>query len=364
MKTTKLTLILLVTGILVTLSFVSGGYSQEVLSAGRSYRSLAMGNTGIASANDSAAIFYNPAMLANVEGWWIDLAAWTVEISDGFTPVESAIMLVSPTFPYVNRNGIDDTAKDTFLSKTNPYLRASAGISLAANIMSEGLGIGGAYMIENIMTTSEAGANIYQRDDLIKKIGVSIPIGMGQFVIGVTRNDIIRRVADDPSTDSVPNWSDYYLGTGYDVGLLYRMANKARLTWGLVIYNYGGTDYGDYDESGLRDEQSYGFGVSSNHELGFFRLVLAADVREINSSGVRQNTTHLGMEIGMFPNSTGGSYLTYRVGANQGYTTQGAELNLFNRSMIFGYAVYGEEVGQENEKVESRRTVYYFSMGF
>ena len=39
--------------------------AQEVLSISKSYRSLAMGHTGIASANDSAALFYNPAILAN-----------------------------------------------------------------------------------------------------------------------------------------------------------------------------------------------------------------------------------------------------------------------------------------------------------
>ncbi len=322
---------------------------------------MALGNTGVSSANDSAALFYNPAVLANVKGWWIDYAAWTIEFSDGFTIPETMLSLASTTFPYINRNGLSDSDKDTFLSKTNPYLRGSAGMTLTASIMDEGLSFAGAYIMETIITTTQEGNIIYQRDDLIKKYGVSIPLGMGSLVVGIARSDIDRRVASDNSSDSIPDWSDRYTGSGYDVGILYRMANKARVTWGLVAYNYGGVTYGDSD---IEDSQSIALGVSMNHELGIFKIMPAIDIREINSSAAKNNTVHAGLEIGMFPNSTGGSYLTYRIGYNQGYATQGAELNFFNHSMIIGYATYSEEVGTGTEKSESKRTVYYFSMGF
>ncbi len=334
--------------------------AQEVLSIGRSYRSLAMGNTGIASANDSSAIFYNPAVLANVEGWWLDYGSWTAEVSEGFSNQEAALILAAPAYPYINRDGLSDDNKTTFLSKENPYLRANAGMTLSANVIKEGLSIAATYMAETIMTTISEGNYVYQRDDLVKKLGLSIPLGKGSVVLGLARSDILRRIATDASSDSGSNWGSQNTGTGYDVGLLYRMANKARITWGLVVYNYGDTEFA----SDVVDEQSYGFGVSMNHDLGFFRLVPAIDIREISSSAVRNNTLHAGLEIGMFPNSTGGSYLNYRIGLNQGYATSGAELNFFNRSMVIGYANYGEEVGENGEKVESRRTAYYFSLGF
>ncbi len=328
---------------------------------GRSYRSLAMGNTGVASANDSAALFYNPAVLANVEGWWLDYAAWTVEFSDGISLAEAGLSLIDLNFPYINRNGLTELHKPTFLSKTNPYMRGSAGATLAANIMDEGWTIAGAYMIESIITTTGTDMRIYQRDDLIQKVGMSIPLGLGQIVIGVSYASITRRVADDASTDTITNWGDRYTGTGYDIGILYRMANKAKITWGLVAYNYGGIQY---EDSGIEDAASYAFGVSTSHEFGIFKLVIAADIREISSTAVKTNTVHAGVEIGLFPNSTGGSYLSYRAGSNQGYTTQGMELNLFNRSTVIGFAQYSEEVGIGIEQLESKRTVYYFSMGF
>ncbi len=347
--------------VLLLLSPIVKTSAQEVFTVGKSYRSLAMGNTGVASANDSSALFYNPAVLANVKGWWLDYSAWTVEFSEGVSLAEVALSLVSTEFPYINRNGLTELHKSTFLSKTNPYLRGSAGATLTANIMQEGWTVAGIYMIETIITTTDNGAQIYQRDDLIQKYGISIPLGFGQFVLGIARADITRRVANDASTDTITNWGSRYTASGHDIGILFRMANKAKLTWGLVAYNFGGTQYGD---SGMEDVQTYAFGVSTSHELGMFKLVIAADIREIGTTAERQNTIHAGVEVGMFPNSTGGSYLSFRAGSNQGYITQGMELNLFNHSTVVGYAQYSEEIGIGTEKLESKRTVYYLSFGF
>lgn len=337
-------------------------FAQEVLSVSKSYRSMAMGNTGVASATDSAALIYNPAILANTEGWWFDYAAWTIEISEGFSPQELAPVIISPTLPYINRNGLDNFSRPAFIAKENPFVRANAGMTLSANIMKEGLSVAGTYQMETMITMIDNGKNIYQRDDLIKQYGMSIPFAMGRFILGFSRKDITRRIAIDPSTDtSLPNWTSRYQAASYDVGLLYRMANAAHLTWGLVAYNVGGLKFTD---ASMDAEPTYALGVSTNHEFGIFKLMTALDVREISSSAAKTNTVHAGAELGIFPNSTGGSYFTYRVGYNQGYTTQGAEINLFNHSVIIGWTNYGEEVGEGTETAESRRTVYYFSMGF
>ncbi|NQU64864.1 MAG: hypothetical protein HQ517_11390 [SAR324 cluster bacterium] len=335
--------------------------AQEVLSVSRSYRSLALGQTGIASANDSAALFYNPAILANVKGWWLDYSAWTLEGSDGISAAEAAPMMITPIFPYINRDGISDSDKSSFLSKENPYLRGNAGVNLTMNLTDKGISVAASYLIEKIATLTNNGASIYQRDDTIQKGGVSIPLGQGSLVLGLATTRIERRVAADATTDTITHWGSRSTGTGYDIGLLYRMANKARITLGLVMQNYGGIDFGD---AALTEDQHIGFGISMNHELGIFKIVPAIDIRNISADTAQKNTLHAGLEIGMFPNSTGGSYLTYRAGTNQGYMTQGVELNLLNHYMIIGYTLYGEEVGEGSEKLESRRAVAYFSLGF
>ncbi len=335
---------------------------QSIIEVGRSYRSLAMGNTGIASANDSSALFYNPAVLANVEGWWFDYGTWTAEGTQEITPEDAGLIMISTAYPYINREGLSETNKARFLAVEDAYLRGSAGLTLTVNIMSEGLTVAGTYVIENSIASLDEGNYIYQRDDVIRKYGLSIPIGLGQFVVGLARSDITRKTALEASTDTITNWGDEETGTGYDVGFLFRMANKARITWGLVAYNAGGTEFGSLEDNKV--EQTYGFGVSMNHDLGIFRIVPAIDVRNIGSHLDKQNTLHAGIEIGMFPNSTGGSYLSYRVGYNQGYTTSGLELNLFNRYIILGWANYGEEIGTAEEPKENRRTIYYFNLAF
>ena len=359
------TQVLLILGIVVLqiFCFRTDAMAQEVLNVGRGYRSLALGNTGVASATDSAALYYNPAILGNVEGWWFDYGAWTVEGSQGFTEIEAGLGLASINFPYVNREGITEDMKETFLSKENPYLRANAGMNLFINFARQGFTVAGSYLQEAVYTTTvvDGATNIYQRDDVVQKVGLSIPIGMGQLVIGVTGNRIERRVAQDATTDTIPNWSDRYVGTGYDVGILYRMATVLHVTWGVAVLNYGGIKFGDSD---IEEPQQIALGMSINHDLGLIRLFPAIDVRQINAESGKVNTVHAGLEVGIFPNSTGGNYLTYRVGYNQGNSTQGVELNFFNRNFVFGVTQYGEEVGQGEEKVENRRTIAFMSFGF
>lgn len=335
---------------------------QSISEVGRSYRSLAMGNTGIASANDSSALFYNPAVLANVEGWWFDYGTWTAEGTQEITPEDAGLIMISTAYPYINREGLSETNKARFIATEDAYLRGSAGMTLTANLMSEGLTVAGTYVIENSIALIDSGNYIYQRDDVIRKYGLSIPIGLGQFVVGLARSDITRKEALEATSDTITDWGDEATGTGYDLGILYRMANKARITWGLVGYNVGGTEFDSSADNKV--EQTYGIGVSMNHDLGIFRIVAAIDVRNIGSHLDRQNTLHAGLEVGMLPNSTGGSYLSYRIGYNQGYTTTGMELNLFNRYIILGWANYGEEVGTVDEPKENRRTVYYFNLAF
>lgn len=355
---TGIRFILIILGLMGSCGHLS---AQEVLTVSKSYRSLAMGHTGIASANDSAALFYNPAILANVEGWWLDYSAWTFEASDGFTAEEATPMMISPLFPYIKRDGIPDEEKATFISKENPYLRGNAGVNLTINITDTGVTVAGSYLIENIATMTNNSTTIYQRDDTVKKVGISIPLGLGSLVLGLAATQIERRVAEDATTDTFTGWRSKQTGNGYDIGIIYRMANAARVTWGIVAQNYGGIKFEDAD---YEEPEHVGFGISMNHEVGIFKIVPAIDIREMTSKTDRKNTVHAGIEIGVFPNSTGGSYLTWRAGYNQGYTTQGVELNLFNHYMIIGATQYGEEVGEGTEKVESRRTVIYASLGF
>ncbi|PCI25297.1 MAG: hypothetical protein COB67_10675 [SAR324 cluster bacterium] len=340
--------------------------AQETITMGRSYRALAMGNTGVATANDSSALFYNPAVLANVESWWIDYAAWTFEASDGFTNEELATNLIALNFPYVKNDGLANAEKAAFLAKENPYLKGSAGVSFAANIRKEGWSVAASYLQEVTMTTIDNGNTIFQRSDIIQKAGMSIPLGLGQWVLGFSRNAVTRQEARDATTDTITdtitNFGAKENAVGWDVGLLYRFSNQARITFGLVVQNYGDMKF---STETYKELQMINLGFGMAQEWGVFRLTLALDVRDVASATRdRANTVHAGAELGVFPNDTGGSFITYRAGYNNGYATQGVELNFFNRSMILGYTIYSEEVGTDPDKQASARKAIYFSMGF
>ena len=56
--------------------------AKDFYRIGEDFRSLAMGGTGVTSANNSYTLFYNPAALANVFAGWIDFPMIQVSYSD------------------------------------------------------------------------------------------------------------------------------------------------------------------------------------------------------------------------------------------------------------------------------------------
>lgn len=346
-------------GFVLLVVFAQGLQAGEIYQSLISQRSLAMGNTGIASANDSYAVSYNPAVLANVKNWWIDLAAWTLEASEGMEVLDAAGNLVTLQFPYVDENGLKSGFRQSFLSKDQPHLRANAGINFAARLSDEGVAIGANLAREITIQGLDNNTQIFQRNERIQQVGLSIPLGKGQWVLGLAGRGIERRDATSDATQ-VPQFGAYESGTAADIGLLFRFAG--RNTLGLVVQNAGGTDIGPTPDA---EPQELHLGWSADWELGLLRLVPALDVRGVNTTRDEKNRVHAGVEFGLFPNSTGGNLLSLRAGSNRGYPTQGAELNFFNRSLLIGAVRYSEEIGTATAKAESSlRQLVYVSVGW
>ncbi|MDX2471963.1 MAG: hypothetical protein QNL04_15440 [SAR324 cluster bacterium] len=335
--------------------------ASEIYQSLVSYRALAMGNTGVASANDAYSLSYNPAVLANVESWWLDVGAWTVEASDGLQPLDVASNIVDIQYPYISETGLSDSYRTDFLSQTSPHIRANAGINFAARITGSGLAIGGNYAREVTIQGQDDNSVIFQRNERITQYGMSVPLGSGQWVLGVGRKKIERKDATSDA-DSTPVFGAYETGSVYDVGLLFRFAGASRSTLGIVMQNVGGLTLNGVDDV---EPQEVHVGYSMNLEMGPVRVVPALDIRGVQTTREKTNRVHAGLEFGLFPNDTGGNLLTARVGSNQGYATQGAELNFFNRSILIGYTRYYEEIGTSAIKEQSsRRDLAYLSVGW
>ena len=342
---------------------------------GQDYRSLAMGNTGIASANTSAALFYNPAAMANIFSWWVDFPVVQVTYSDdGATLLD--IATEPGAFDLENQDAIQDFMEEYI--GLNPYYKLIAGTNGFMNLLKTGLTIGANYTYDGtlefeVRNPSLPEINAFFRLDLIQQAGISVPIGLGKLILGFTYKTVERTeniftystndlINDNPFPDLAGDGVTGS-GSGYDIGFLYRTATPYRLMIGGVYRKE--IPLGD----ATKIPEEIALGMSSQLDFSIFRLVVAVDWRDMtNQEGSEGDTSlnrrfHYGMELGVLPIDKSASWLSIRTGYNQGYLSTGAEINL-RRNMVVGYTKYVEETGEFAGQKPSSRTTYYVSFGF
>lgn len=348
----------------LALSLCCLGFSaqaEEYYQPLKSHRAVAMGSAGVAAANDSYALSYNPAVLANTQSWWVDYAAWTIEGSQGLTALDVLTNVAQINYPYLKEDGLTSETASSFLEKDQPHLRANAGINFVAHLSDTGVAVGANYLREVVMQGRNNNTELFQRNDRITQGGFSWPILQGVVVLGVGLRQIDRRDATSDAA-SVPSFGDYEQGRAYDFGFLWRLPGAARATIGAVVQNIGGMDIGSQADA---EPQEVHLGINLDLEVGPFRMVPTVDLRGVQTTRERKNRVHAGLEVGLFPNSTGSSWISIRGGSNEGYPTSGAEFNLANHGLIIGAARYFEEIGTTDAKEKSaERLLAYLSLGF
>ena len=342
------------------------------------YRSLAMGNTGIASANNSATIFYNPAALANITEGWMDFpdfqAIYSKEAESIYEDLQSGSFLDS------------SSEIATFMTKymgKNIYAQVDIGTSFFFNADKKGLTIGGNMLAERIYEYKISNPAVpqidaFERYDIIRQIGFSYPIGLGQFILGGTAKEVDRSEksftytmlqadnGEDFPSSGFPGVSggEKKKGTGYDVGFLWRFATPFRLVLGGVWRKK--IDLGE-DVTDLPEESA--LGITMAHSFGLFRWTFAVDVRDISYKQGSEDDVSLnrrvqaGTEFSMFPSSDMNYLLSVRGGYNQGYPSWGGEVRLGN-FLVLGVAHYTEEIGEFAGETGNIRTAAFFSLGF
>ncbi|MFH2131356.1 MAG: hypothetical protein ABIK68_13355 [bacterium] len=347
---------------------------------GQDYRSLAMGNTGIASANNSSALFYNPAAMANIFTWWVDFPFIQATYSEDAEALYK--MAQNGTFNLDTQQEQIDFMND-FIGQ-HPYIKIDAGTNLFINMDKKGLTLGANYTYEatldiEVRNPSLPEIHSFARLDHIRQTGVSIPVGLGKLVLGFSYKVIERKELDFTydlnnalANDDFPTLDKDGTkgsGSGYDIGFLYRTASKSRIMIGGVWRKKIDLQ----DATAIPEE--YALGTAMIHEFGIFRLVAAMDYRDItNQLGSEGDKSfnrrlHYGLELGILPLSKNTSWLTLRTGYNQGYQATGylgltgVELAL-GHSLILGYTKYIEETGEYAGQKPSPRTVVYISFGF
>ena len=351
--------------------------ADEYRRFGQDYRAMAMGNTGISSATNSSALFYNPAAMAGIQSWWFDLPMAEVSYTDEAKGLINEVR--TGDFKLETQDEIISFMEDMFGKK--PYVKVDLGSNLFVNFNKKGFTLGGNYTYEAILDIEVRNPSLPEIDaffrlDFIRQVGFSLPVGLGKWVIGGTYKSLERtemavlfdmqQALNNEPFPSLKEGGVTGSGTGYDLGFLYRFANQSRMVMGGVWRKK--IIFDNEDVISIPEEIALGF--SMTHEFGIFKWVAAMDFRDITTNWGSEDDKsynrriHYGTELGIFPITDSTSFITLRAGSNQGYPSGGAEIAFFGHSMIIGYTRYTEETGEYAGQKPSARKVAYLSFGF
>lgn len=349
-------------------------HAAEYRRIGQDFRSLAMGNTGIATATSSNALFYNPAALGNIQNWWFELP--TIQVTASEDGMDLYKVTQGGEFKLEDQDDQFEFMGD-YIGK-NLFVKIDAGANIFLNLNKKGTTIGTNYNYEALLDLSIRNPSMPQIDGLlrldhIRQVGVSTPVGVGQWVIGATSKNVQRTelqfsysmqdAIDKVEFPTLGSDGTEGKGVGYDVGFIFRQASKYRLMIGGV--------YRQAIELGtatpIPEEIALGFGMF--HDFGAVRWTGALDFRDLTFKGGQEGDrsinrrTHIGMEFGFIPLTKNTSMITLRSGFNQSHYSTGAELSL-GHALVLGYAKYYEETGEYAGQKGTQRTAAYIALGF
>ena len=357
-------------------------------------RNLGMGNVGVAMSHDENALFYNPAGLAAVDTTIVSIP-FVNEVS------KDTLSLTSQ----VAKLGSDSTTADTValaLGKQIHYRNMTAlnVIIPFGSLMTFGAAAGLETTID-LSASNPVGIqfNYGMRLDQIYNIGGGFNLGRGRWLIGVNvekykRCDYpVKTVAMSTLLNSSNISSDVGFcktdlmrdGQTYGFGFQNRMSSFStlRMVWGMSVRNLGGLKFARKDDetNPLDQKAEYNIGIAMTpFDSMLFRNFYEIDIRDLtfdhsddayctankNSSDCNMKRIHIGTEFGFWPIDSGASALALRLGWNQGYVSQGLEINplIFFRGLSIQYADYKVETGNSaGDKPERRRTLQV-NLGF
>ena len=357
-------------------------------------RNLGMGNVGVAMSHDENALFYNPAGLATVDTTIVSIP-FVNEVS------KDTLSLASQ----VAKLGSDSTTADTValaLGKQIHYRNMTAlnVIIPFGSLMTFGAAAGLETTID-LSASNPVGIqfNYGMRLDQIYNIGGGFNLGRGRWLIGVNvekykRCDYpVKTVAMSTLLNSSNIASDVGFcktdlmrdGQTYGFGFQNRMSSFStlRMVWGMSVRNLGGLKFArkDNETNPLDQKAEYNIGIAMTpFDSMLFRNFYEIDIRDLtfdhsddayctankNSSDCNMKRIHIGTEFGFWPIDSGASALALRLGWNQGYVSQGLEINplIFFRGLSIQYADYKVETGNSaGDKPERRRTLQV-NLGF
>lgn len=325
-------------------------------------RPAAMGQAFTAVADDSNALYYNPAGLAKLE-------TWNLEVLNLIVGANAELMKnVNDAMDGANNTGTSKPEQlvsqfrdkfgeeNSFRLGLNPYyVMRNFGVGLMAN---QALNItlhGGNPALVDLESATDAemrvgGAYRFMGDKLA--VGATL-IARQRYFIGESMDyDSLSKLAKekDKLTENLRKKIHAGMGFGGDVGMLFTPVETWSPTLGVAILNVGDLNFRKID-SGAADKapepipQSVNVGVSVTPTFGKWFLRSSFDFRDINLPTPAAKKPVLGVEAGF------SRLARVQAGLSEGLPTAGIELRLF--IVNIRYATYATSRGyfpRDNEQ--------------
>jgi hypothetical protein len=325
-----------------------------------------MGGAFTAVADDSNAIYYNPAGLSQVKGFGLGILNPQVEASkdaiDLFGDLQDVDMDDSAAVADVMRKYIGDN--DHIKLATDTYIGFNVGkVGIMVDAVAQG------HLDIRIRNPVWPEAQVDAIADYGLMVGAGLPVpavkglSLGATFKGLSRTSINASYTADEITDD--NFDDMIdddrldgSSVGLDLGVLYTTdaLPMTSLNVAMVAQNIPEMKFGDAADQ----KTQFNAGIALSQKVIGLRFTEALDIHDVTdnleSDESNEKKIHMGVEVAL------PAILSARVGLNQGYTTAGVTLDF--KVLKFDVATYGEEIGVVGGQKEDRRYVAQISAGW
>ncbi len=342
-------------------------------------RPLGMGNAFVAVADDFNALFYNPAGLARITEWEMEIINPKVDMStnsyylmkslqqkSGKMSLADTLQLVDDQsglpnyaslglYPYfiapgwgfaiANQTSLSFIAHKDVEIETQAISRLTIPISIATNAFSKRLSLGMSLRSQGI-------------------IGVDQDLSIDSISLFSSSSSSTTTDTSSTTTDKNKQLQALLIngyGVGVDAGLLFTPIETMQPTFGLSILDIGGTTFKKVKKDGKTPSNippAVNTGISFKpYKSDISYLLFALDTQLINQSSHFSHKLNLGMEWGF------SKIIKIQAGLKEGYPTAGFQFDVgLLKLRLATYVVdHGTVVGL-NPKLADRRVSFQIKL--